>query len=368
MPEIKVRIKDSNGRLQLVYSYRGEREYLSLGLSATPVNQRLAELKAAEIEQDFLYDRYKGKAHYAPGLQIAQPVNQGKLELMDLWQRYFAYKNPQLRPSGVRGQATCTNLIKRCPFEPDEAIKIHKWLVSVTTPYTVKATIGHLRRMSDWAVNEGLISNNNYLDLKLPKSKSTKVYDSINPFTASERDQIIDVFSAHKYYSYYARLVEFMFFIGCRPCEAIALRWEDVSRDYKTLTFAQSGTPGLTSKTQITPGLKTQLRRKVNLNDRLTDVLKRQRAQKIDSIYVFPAIGLRPLNWCSFNCRAWMTCLGELPDVDYRRPYEMRHTFITLALRSGMPVADIAAIVGNSADIIYKHYAGVSRDLIVPDL
>jgi hypothetical protein len=176
MPEIKVRIKDSNGRLQLVYSYQGNREYLSLGLSATAVNQRLAELKAAEIEQDFLYDRYKGKAHYAPGLQITTPVNQGKLELMDLWERYFAYKTPQLRPSGVRGQATCTNLIKRCPFEPDEAIKIHKWLVSVTTPYTVKATIGHLRRMSDWAVNEGLISNNNYLDLKLPKSKSTKVY------------------------------------------------------------------------------------------------------------------------------------------------------------------------------------------------
>lgn len=368
MPEIKVKIKTSNKRLQLVYSYQGKREYISLGLSDTAVNQRLAELKAAEIEQDFLYDRFRGKVHYAPGLQIIAPVNQGTVELMDLWTRYFEYKNPQLRPAGLRGQTTCTNLIKRCPFDPTEALKIHKWLMSVTTPYTVKATIGHLRRMSEWAVNEGLIPNNNYLDLKLPRNKAKKVYDSINPFTAIERDQIIDVFKSHKYYSYYSTLVEFMFFIGCRPCEAIALRWEDVSRDHKTLTFAQSGTPGLTSKTQITPGLKTQLRRKVNLNDRLTDVLNRQRARQIGSTYVFPAINRGAINWCSFNCRAWMTCLGELPDVDYRRPYEMRHTFITLALRSGMPVADIAAIVGNSAEIIYKHYAGVSRDLIVPDL
>jgi integrase len=368
MPEIKVKVKASNGRLQLVYTHQGQRQYISLGLSATAVNQRLAELKAAEIEQDFLYDRYKGKAHYAPGLQVTVPVNQGIITLIDLWDAYLIHKTTFVRPSTMCGHAAYTNLVKKCPFEVDEGRKIYKWLLSVTTPYMTKQTIANLRRMSDWCIKEGLISNNSFIDLSTPKSKGQRSYETINPFSASERDQIIETFRTYKHYNHHALMVEFMFFIGCRPCEAIALRWEDASKDYRTLTFVQSGTRSKTSKTVITSGLKTQIKRKINLNDRLTDILKRQRARRIDSTYVFPSMSGGVLNWPHFNCHPWVECLKQLPDIEYRKPYEMRHTFITLALRSGMPVADIAAIVGNSADIIYKHYAGVSRDLIVPDL
>lgn len=368
MPEIKVKIKASNKRLQLVYTYQGRREYISLGLSATAVNQRLAELKAAEIEQDFLYDRFKGKAHYAPGLQIIEPVNQGTITLVDLWTQYLTHKAKFVKPSTICGHTGTGNLVKRCPFDVNQGSKIHTWLLSVTTPYMTKQTIANLRRMSEWGVSEGLITNNSFVDLKTPKSKIQKSYDQINPFTATERDQIIETFRTYKHYDYHSLMVEFMFFIGCRPCEVIALRWEDVAKDCKSLTFAQTGTRSTTSKTVITAGLKTQTKRKINLNDRLTDVLKRQRARHIDSTYVFPAMKRGCLNWAHFNCHPWVECLGQLPNVDYRKPYEMRHTFITLALRSGMPVADIAAIVGNSAGIIYKHYAGVSRDLIVPDL
>jgi integrase len=45
----------------------------------------------------------------------------------------------------------------------------------------------------------------------------------------------------------------------------------------------------------------------------------------------------------------------------------MRHTFVTFCI-SGMNAKDVARLVGNSAEIIYKHYMGGSRDLIVPDL
>jgi integrase len=368
MPEIKVKIKTSNGRLQLVYTYQGKRHYLSLGLSATAVNQRLAELKAAEIEQDFLYDRFKGNAHYTPGLQHSPPVNQGTISLVDLWSRYLDHKQTFVRPSTMYGHSAYTNLVNRCPFDVNDGLKIQKWLTSVTTPYMTKQTLANLRRMAEWGITEGLITNNSFSDLKVQKSKSQKSYDTINPFTASERDQIIETFKTYKHYDYHALMVEFIFFIGCRPCEAIALRWSDVAKDLRTLTFVQSGTRNKTSKTVITSGLKTQTKRKINLNDRLADILKRQQARHIDSTYVFPALNRGALNWPHFNCHPWMDCLGQLPDIDYRKPYEMRHTFITLALRSGMPVADIAAIVGNSAEIIYKHYAGVSRDLIVPDL
>ena len=34
-----------------------------------------------------------------------------------------------------------------------------------------------------------------------------------------------------------------------------------------------------------------------------------------------------------------------------------RHTFITLALEAGIEVKDVAALVGNSPDVISRHYA-----------
>lgn len=46
----------------------------------------------------------------------------------------------------------------------------------------------------------------------------------------------------------------------------------------------------------------------------------------------------------------------------------MRHTFITLALESGMDAKDVAALVGNSAEVIYKHYASAKRQLELPEI
>jgi site-specific recombinase XerD len=47
--------------------------------------------------------------------------------------------------------------------------------------------------------------------------------------------------------------------------------------------------------------------------------------------------------------------------------YNARHTFITLALENGLDAKDISRLVGNSPEIIYKHYAGSKRELFVPE-
>ncbi|BAU08425.1 phage integrase [Fischerella sp. NIES-3754] len=49
-----VQIKNSNERLQLVFSYTGKRHYLSTGFTDTPANRKLAEMKARQIELDIL--------------------------------------------------------------------------------------------------------------------------------------------------------------------------------------------------------------------------------------------------------------------------------------------------------------------------
>ncbi|MCU0537837.1 MAG: DUF3596 domain-containing protein [Hydrococcus sp. Prado102] len=51
-PSVKIIV--SNDRLQLRWWYKGERKYLSLGLTATPANYKLTDLKARQIELELL--------------------------------------------------------------------------------------------------------------------------------------------------------------------------------------------------------------------------------------------------------------------------------------------------------------------------
>jgi hypothetical protein len=49
-----VQVKNSNGRLQLVFSYAGKRHYLSLGFDDTLTTRSLAEMKANQIRLDII--------------------------------------------------------------------------------------------------------------------------------------------------------------------------------------------------------------------------------------------------------------------------------------------------------------------------
>jgi integrase len=53
--------------------------------------------------------------------------------------------------------------------------------------------------------------------------------------------------------------------------------------------------------------------------------------------------------------------------IKERNIYQTRHSYITFCIASGMPVNDVAKFVGNSPEIIYKHYLGGNKDLVAPD-
>jgi integrase len=65
------------------------------------------------------------------------------------------------------------------------------------------------------------------MTISLPKGTDEDA--DVNPFSKQERDLIIQTFASDRYYSYYTPYVQFLFFTGCRPSEAIALKWEQIT-------------------------------------------------------------------------------------------------------------------------------------------
>ena len=188
-----------------------------------------------------------------------------------------------------------------------------------------------------------------------------------NPFSAKDRDRIITAFEMNQYYSHYAAFVAFLFNTGCRPSEAIALQWKHINHDITRLSFAQAAIQTAGGR-KIRSGLKTQESRTFPINAKVTELLESIKPEDCaPEALVFPSPRGGLIDFHNFRNRAWVSILESLPDIRYRKPYQTRHTFITLELENGLAVQDVARLVGNSPEIVYQHYAGNKRDLLVPE-
>lgn len=371
-----VQIKSSNNRLQLVFSFGGKRHYLSTGHPDTSQYRQLAQMKASEIEKDILYERfdptlekYKPKSVLSTVTPVT-PISTPKPNLSELWGKYIEWKRPQCAPSTMKNQYQAySRYLERLPVHNlDQANEIRDYVLQTIPINSAKRFIVALNACCKWAIKSGLITENPFDgmagEIKLPLSE--KADDDINPFSLAERDQIIKAFKSNRYYNFYAPLVEFQFATGARPSEALALQWKHVTSDLKFISFEQALTvseKGLAVK----QGLKTQEKRKFPCNAKVQTILRNIKPEnaKPDDL-LFPSPEGKYIDFHNFRNRAWKTVLEGL-DIAYRKPYQTRHTFITFALENGLDAKDVARLVGNTPEIIYRHYVGNKRELFVPE-
>ena len=244
-----VQIKVSNNRLQLVFRYVGQRYYLSTGFSDTPVNRKAVEQKARAIELDIL------SGNFDPTLVKYKPQAVLKTQLPDitpkvtpmaaeLWEQYRNYKASTLKETTRRHHEALARILDKIPSTPiTDALMVKAELEKVTTIHQTKRILIQLGATCDWASKHGLIDDNPYKGMagELPKFRY-QLEPKPNAFTEEERDQIIETFKNHRgnwngkgytgfNYAHYAPFVEFLFLTGCRPSEAIRLRWKHISED-----------------------------------------------------------------------------------------------------------------------------------------
>ncbi|WP_026073095.1 site-specific integrase [Nodosilinea nodulosa] len=386
-----VQVKTSNGRLQLVFSYQGKRRYISLGFDDTVQNRKLADLKARQIELDILSGNFDATLlKYRPSsAEVAKPLTPVPTptptvypSLAELWEKYTNFKRPGLSPSTLAKDfnkvSRCINL--RLPTKSlKDSVAIRDWLVANKTPNAVKRYLTQFSACCDWATKSQLIPHNPFkgmaADIKVPKGDLEET--DINPFSLEERDLIIQAFRSDRYYGVYAPFIEFLFMTGCRPSEAVALQWQYISEDFRSIRFEQAvvvSESGLVCK----KGLKTQRKRTFPVNSQLAALLSSIKPEVVTSdMKVFPSPEGTWIDVHNLTNRAWRSVLSKLDGIEYRKLYQARHTFITAALETAITMPDgrikmldakdVAKLVGTSPKMIYEHYAGKSRELFVPE-
>lgn len=382
-----VTVESFRGRLRLRLPrqlFGGEQKRFSLGLDDTPINRQIAEAKAKQIESDIIYERFDSTLNkYRPEhFKLAEPSDQPKEvpKLNELWENFIEYKRPQCSPSTMhKSYRQFTSYMNKLPFKSlDDAGKARDWILENIPLESGKRFVVRLNACCDWAMQSKMIQSNPFVGMakgiKKPKAKSDEGFSDINPFTAEERDRIIEAFKTNSVCSKYSRVkhshyypyVWFLFNTGCRPDEALALRWKDIEPDLHRFTFSRSvvhSEQGLVEK----KGLKTQPKREFRCNGKMREFLasiKPENCNPEDLLFPAPKGGWIEVG--NFRNRIWEPILKAL-NIEYHKPYQTRHTFITLAIEHGMNVKDLAALVGNSPEVIFKHYAGKKRDIVVPE-
>ena len=261
-PRGSVRTKVSNGSLQLVFSHGGKRRYLSLRLSDSAVNRKVAEAKAKLIESDILFDRLDPSLNkYRPQSVLAAAESDSAVEdssrqpsLLELWEAFVAFKRPQCSPNTMQTMyLTFTNYVNQLPTHDLARAPVIRDYVLANIPLNSgKRLITRLSACCQWAMKSGLVTENPFMgmaaEIKLPKAKKIAGFSQINPFSLEERDAIIWAIASDQFkpacsaytHSYYAPLVKFLFATGCRSSEASALQWRNISEDCRLVTFDQA--------------------------------------------------------------------------------------------------------------------------------
>jgi integrase len=369
-----VSIINSNGRIQLRFHYAGKRHYLSTGWLDTPASRKLAELKAAEIEKDILYERLdETLAKYKPASSLSTatpvtPIKKPKPQLDELWDKYSEFKKPQISPSTyAKDFAKHRNHIAKLPTRSlDEASAIRDNLLANLTPDAAKRCLTQLKACCNWAIDEGLIESNPFATMKIKVPKGTSEEQDVNPFTKEERDLIIRTFASDRYYSHYTNYVRFLFFTGCRPSEAVALKWKHITNS--VIQFRESvvvSEDGLVLK----DGLKTQRKRDFPINSEVQAILDEIRPEEDNpESLVFISPKGKFIDHHNFANRAWKSILDKC-NVPYRKSYQTRHTFISLCVEAHMNSTAIGRWTGTSAKMIDNHYGATNfTNLRPPEL
>ncbi len=367
-PKGTVGIESFQGRIRLRLPrqlFDGKQKYLSLGLPDTILNRRAAEAKAKLIESDIVLERFDYTlAKYGsqkPQLAVIGANLSQSLKVIELWQQFFDSKRPGIKSKTVEKYENLTKLLSKLgDLTTEDALEVRQRLETLTTVSRMKDALMYLSAACKWGMKHKLVMSNPFEGMaqELPKHRY-QANPSPNAFTEEERDRIIESFKGDKRkgmnYRHYASFVEFLFGVGCRPSEAIGLRWQHVAEDFRFISF-EGSLVQIGNQRVYSEGSKNNRTRKIAVSSTIQALLTRIKPEDCNpGSLVFLSPDGDSINYRNFSRRAWSSVVD--PIKSGTTPYSCRDTFITIQLLKGVPSTVIAKWCDTSTQMIDKNYA-----------
>lgn len=360
----KVWTDKKGSTLRLRWLFEGKRYQLPLGVKDNVAGNGYAKIIAGTIERDIEYnnfdcslDRYQNpnKRGRKPKVEIS------KLTAVELFK---AYSEDRLldrdlsHSSGVRLKGIASKLGQFLEDKPvvqvTESVAkdvIARWSKSVSNR-TIKGYLFDLRAAWDWAKDKYHLAEPNPWRDRIARIK-VQMPKHDDPLTIAEFQAIIAAFNTHPAYSFYTEFVIFLSHSACRFGEAAALKWKHLGAGYSTAWIGESISRGHLNK----KGTKTGKFRTIvilpSVQSMLVERYERFKPQPDD--LVFPAPKGGSMNDHRFRARVWTLILASC-NIEYARPYNIRHSVISHAVKNGADLSALAEQTGHSKRVLMDTY------------
>lgn len=237
------------------------------------------------------------------------------------------------------------------PIQSLETYELQTWRKTISPGYrhdVFKAAKQMLRQAQLW----GWIPTNPADGIKNPEPRRPEVTPLAWPTIHAVRAEIDRVYEA---------LPVFAAGTGLRPEEWIPLERGDIDLERRLVHVRRVYSDG--RLIQLGPeGSKTKLqRRSVPLRQIVVDELN-ARPPRIDTPLLWPAKqGRGYMNLDSFRRQFWQPAF-QAADVTYQRIYDLRHTYATDSIASGIDLFTVSRRMGTSVEEIDKTYGHLAPD------
>lgn len=154
----------------------------------------------------------------------------------------------------------------------------------------------------------------------------------------------------------YKTLFTFLFWTGCRIGECLAVKWDDINLNTKTVYF--HGTVSLQSDGKRVGLPKTQNSfRQIKLPDILIDSLIEYR-ELYNSGYLFGNETHLSANTIRYNCNKY----SRAADLPHLRLHDFRHSHVSYLLSIGASIPLVAQRIGDTQEVVMRTYSHLIRN------
>lgn len=282
--------------------------------------------------------------------------------LLDTWNQFLQERSISLSPTSLcTDYRQATQWLERCPVQDlEKGRQVIIWILGQQPIKSARRVCMFTRSMYRWAASEdvGILIRNPVANFKMPKAPQEDHEIVVIPKNELTLIMIALASKEHHRKVRWDLFAEFMLQTGMRTGEVRALKWSDVDNNGNRILVHSNYT--------LTHGLKnstkTNKKRWVPFNQKAQEILNT--LSKEDE-YLFP-----------YNRYAFQTYFRHKVDQLFQaglvtqryRPYDLRHVAISRWLEAGIPVSQAAQWAGNTSEVIWKHYAGVTQKFEMPEL
>jgi len=386
----KIAVENFRGKIRLRWTLQSKTYQITIG-SASKESLTIAKAKAGQIDLDIMMGQFDQSLVKYDNSKIV-PINSNieipnKPNLLACWEHYKKLSVDKVSQNTVKNQWVLVDnqfskINDKSLFEFTNASKLVLTMLDSLAPSTVDRIFTDVNAAFNLANELGFIDErkNPYSALKkrgLIDSNQDSSKRTREAFTPSEIKVIWDAFTDNRYspdknaynHSYYLSFVQFCSLTGCRPGEAIALTWGDIKikPDRTWINFCKSYSKGSLGPT------KTGETRLFPVNDQLQEMI--DQFPRIDNELglMFPSIKNKSyIDQHNFSNRIFKPIVSRLVVDDliekYLPSYNLRHSFITRLIQSGVDIASVAKISGNSVEVILQSYYASNDNVKIPRL